>query len=428
MKVSVFGLGYVGSVTAACLANENHSVLGVDVNPQKVAFVNEGKSPILEPGLDEILREAVEAGRLRATTDAGAAIRETECSLICVGTPSLSNGSLDLSQIHRVCQEIGSFLGEKSDPHVVVVRSTVLPGSVEGVLIPALEESSRKSVSDGFSVAVNPEFLREGESVHDFYHPSRVVIGASDAEAASKVGELYDFLSVPVVKTSLRTAEMIKYIDNGFHALKVSFANEIAEVCRKNGVDPYEAMRVFALDRQLNISTAYLRPGFAFGGSCLPKDLRAVLYKAGRDDLDLPLLSSILPSNEEHIQRAVEAVLRSGKKRVGVLGLAFKPGTDDLRESPIIKVIETLVGKGYEVSIHDEFVSLGRLHGSNKAYLEQQLPHVSSLMRDSVEETVGSAEVVVIASRRPAYAAIPERVREDQLLLDLVGINEPGLE
>jgi len=428
MKVSVFGLGYVGSVTAACLANENHSVLGVDVNPQKVAFVNEGKSPILEPGLDEILREAVEAGRLRATTDAGEAIRETECSLICVGTPSRSNGSLDLSQIHRVCQEIGSFLGEKSDPHVVVVRSTVLPGSVEGVLIPALEESSRKSVSDGFSVAVNPEFLREGESVHDFYHPSRVVIGASDPEAASKVGDLYDFLSVPVVKTSLRTAEMLKYIDNGSHALKVSFANEIAEVCQKNGVDPYEAMRVFALDRQLNISTAYLRPGFAFGGSCLPKDLRAVLYKAGRDDLDLPLLSSILPSNEEHIQRAVEAVLRSGKKRVGVLGLAFKPGTDDLRESPIIKVIETLVGKGYEVSIHDEFVSLGRLHGSNKAYLEQQLPHVSSLMRDSVEETVGSAEVVVIASRRPAYAAIPERVREDQLLLDLVGINEPGLE
>ncbi|MGH7557857.1 MAG: nucleotide sugar dehydrogenase [Gemmatimonadota bacterium] len=428
MNVSVFGLGYVGSVTAACLAQEGHDVVGVDVNPLKVDPVNDGRSPILEKGLEEVVAEVVDASRLRATRDSRQAVLETGISLVCVGTPSRSNGSLDVSYVKRVAEEIGAALKVKDEAHTVVFRSTMLPGTTEGVLIPLLKAASDRSVGDGLFVGVNPEFLREGESIEDFYHPSRIVAGSDDEEAFAALRELYATISAPFVETSIRAAEMIKYIDNSFHALKVCFANEISEVCRTSGVDPHEAMRIFALDRQLNISPAYFRPGFAFGGSCLPKDLRAILHKSGRDDLDLPLLSSILPSNEKQVQKAIRAVLEIGNPSVGVLGLSFKPGTDDLRESPIIEVIETLLGKGCELRIYDPYVSLGRLHGSNKAFLEEQLPHVSSLMSDDLAELVRESEVIVIASRQEPFRQVFDLIDEGHVIVDLVGIDAPGLE
>lgn len=427
MNVSVFGLGYVGSVTAACLAREGHAVVGVDVNPLKVDPVNQGRSPILETGLEEILAEDVAAGRLRATRDSAEAVRETEMSLVCVGTPSRPNGSIDASYVKKVADEIGQALADKREAHTVVFRSTMLPGTTEEVLIPLLEAASGRRVGDGLFVAVNPEFLREGESIQDFYHPSRIVAGSRDAAGFEKLRELYATISAPFVETSVRTAELIKYLDNSFHALKVSFANEMAEVCRASGVDAHEAMRIFALDRQLNISPAYLRPGFAFGGSCLPKDLRAILHKSKGDDLDLPLLSSILPSNAKQVRRAVRAILEIGKPSVGVLGLSFKPGTDDLRESPIIEVIETLLGKGCRLRIYDPFVSLGRLHGSNKAFLEEQLPHVSSLMSEDLEELVRTSEVIVIASRQEPFREVFDLVGDEHVIVDLVGIDAPGI-
>jgi GDP-mannose 6-dehydrogenase len=429
MNVSVFGLGYVGSVTAACLAKEGHTVIGVDINPLKVDPINKGQSPIVETGLAEIVAEAVGNGNLRATTDYRQAIGETDVSLLCVGTPSRLNGSIDLAYVRRVTEEIGEALREKEKKagHTVVFRSTMLPGTTESVLIPLLESASDRSRQD-LRVAVNPEFLREGQSIYDFYHPSRIVVGSQDTAAFEILRKLYSTIAAPLIETTIPTAEMIKYIDNSFHALKVCFTNEVSEVCQANGVDPFEAMRLFAMDRQLNISPAYLRPGFAFGGSCLPKDLRAILHKSRRDDLELPLLSSILPSNEKQIRRAVKTVLESGKKSVGVLGLSFKPGTDDLRESPIIDVIETLLGKGYTIRIHDPFVSLSRLHGANKVYLEQQLPHVSSLMSDDVDELLADSDVIVVASRHECFRQALGLVREDHVVVDLVGLDRPSLE
>lgn len=420
MKLSVFGLGYVGCVSAACFAKEGHEVWGVDVNPAKVEIINAGKSPIVEEGIGELIGEMVAAGRLRATIDAAGAVRETELSLVCVGTPSNPNGSLNLTYVKRVCQQIGAALETKGARHTVVVRSTMLPGTVEGTIIPALEVYSGRQAGRDFGVAVNPEFLREGSSLRDFYSPPFTLIGADDEDVAASVLRLYKGVDAPAHVVSTRAAEMVKYACNCFHAVKVSFANEIGNVCKALGIDSHEVMRVFCEDTKLNLSPYYLKPGFAFGGSCLPKDLRAVTYKAKELDVEVPLLQSVLRSNDQQIARAVEMILRSGRRRVGVLGFSFKAGTDDLRESPMVALIETLIGKGLQVALYDRDVSLARLFGANKEYIEREIPHISQLMRGSIEEVLGHAEVVVVGNRAEEFRGVEGRLRDDQLLIDLV--------
>jgi GDP-mannose 6-dehydrogenase len=422
MRVSVFGLGYVGSVTATCIAQDGHTVLGLDANPQKLALVGAGSAPIIEEGLDELMHAAVRSGRLQVTRDSRAAVHETDVSIICVGTPSSQNGSLSLRYLENVCREIAVGLADKSEYHVVVVRSTVLAGTTEEHLIPLLEHETGRRAGRDFGVCVNPEFLREGSAIEDYYHPSYVVIGALDQRSGDLVEALYAAVQAPVVRTDIKTAEMLKYANNAFHALKITFANEIGNFCKARGVDGRKVMDLLCQDRRLNISPTYLKPGFAFGGSCLPKDLRALLYRAKQLDLDCPLLSAVWQSNQRQIQRGIEMVERSGRKKVGVLGLSFKAGTDDVRESPVVPLIETLVGRGYQVSIYDEKVELARLIGTNKTFLEQQIPHISSLMRRSIAEVLEQAEVVVIANNSAAFRQVPEQLRNDQVLVDLVGI------
>jgi len=426
MKVSVFGLGYVGSVSAASFAADGHEVVGVDVNADKVAAVNAGRSPIVEPGLEEQLAEAVSAGRLRATTDTADAIAATEVSLLCVGTPSRKNGSLDLTYLERVASQIGEAIANKSDYHVVVVRSTVLPGTTHEVVIPALERASGKKYGDGFGVSVNPEFLREGTALKDFRKPPLTLVGHNHAADASGTIALYQAIDAPLISTSIRVAEMIKYTSNTWHALKVCFANEIGNVCKRLGVDSHEVMDVFCRDEKLNLSPYYLKPGFAFGGSCLPKDVRALQYRAKELDVDLPVISSILPSNRMQIEHAVNAVLDTGKKRIGLLGFSFKAGTDDLRESPIVILAESLLGKGCSLKIYDKNVSIARLVGSNKDYIEGQIPHLSSLLCDTIEEVIDQSEVIVVGNQGPEFAAALERCRPEQIVIDLVRVAVPG--
>ncbi|HEY7253670.1 MAG TPA: nucleotide sugar dehydrogenase, partial [Methylomirabilota bacterium] len=382
MRVSVFGLGYVGCVTAACLAKAGHEVLGVDINPEKVAMVSTGTSPLVEPGLGEVLDEMVNAGRLRATTSTAEAISASDLGLICVGTPSRDSGQLDVTAVERVAEDIGHAVRKRTAPYTVVLRSTVLPGTTESILVPALGKAGGPG---GVAVAVNPEFMREGSSLHDFARPPLTLVGCADTDTASLVRELYADVDAPFVHTSVRTAEMAKYVSNAFHALKVTFANEIGDLCEALGADPQEVMRIFALDRKLNISEAYLRPGFAFGGSCLPKDVRALLYAARAADLVVPMLAEILPSNERQIQQGVSRVLATRRRRIGVLGLAFKAGTDDLRESPMVRLVEALIGKGCDVRILDRSVSIARLGGANRRYIEEEIPHIASVMCDSLE-------------------------------------------
>src|SRR5947209_2073401 len=422
MKLSIFGLGYVGCVSAACFAKEGHEVIGVDVNQAKVEIINSGKSPIVEAGINELIGEVVQAGRLKATTDTGAAVRDSEMSLICVGTPSASNGSLDLSYIKRVCQEIGSALQTKKERHVVVVRSTMLPGTIEGLVVPTLESSSGKRAGEGFAVCINPEFLREGSSLKDFYAPPFTLIGADDEEAAASVRRLYAGIDAPLLVTGTKSAEMVKYTCNCFHALKVSFANEIGNICKSLDVDSHEVMNLFCQDTKLNLSPYYLKPGFAFGGSCLPKDLRAIIYKAKELDVDVPLLQAVLPSNRRQIERAVEMVLHAGRKRIGVLGFSFKAGTDDLRESPMVTLIETLLGKGMQLSIYDRDVSLARLFGANKEYIEREIPHISQLMRSTVEEVLTNSDLLIIGNKAEEFRDIETKLRSDQIVIDLVRI------
>ena len=426
MKVSVFGLGYVGSVSAAAFADDGHQVVGVDVVPDKVSAVNEGRSPIVEPGLADLLRRGVESGRLRATTSTEDAVQSTDLSLICVGTPSRKNGSLDLTYLTRVCEEIGQVLRDKDDYHVVVVRSTVLPGTTHGTVIPALEAASGKKYGQGFGVSVNPEFLREGTAIRDFTHPPLTLVGHNHAVDAAPTKALYQNIEAPLFSASIRVAEMIKYTSNTWHALKVCFANEIGNVCKRLGVDSHEVMDVFCRDEKLNLSPYYLKPGFAFGGSCLPKDVRALQYRAKEIDVDLPVISSILPSNRMQIEHAVTEVVDTGKKRVGLLGFSFKAGTDDLRESPIVILAESLLGKGYSLKIYDRNVSLARLVGSNKDYIEGQIPHLSSLLCDTLEEVIDGSEVIVVGNQSPEFAAALETCRPDQIVIDLVRVPVSG--
>lgn len=420
MKLSVFGLGYVGCVAAACLAEAGHDVVGVDVNPTKVEIINSGTSPIIEDGISELIAKVVASGHLSATTDSARAIRDSDISLVCVGTPSNQNGSLHLRHVEQVCSEIGAALKNKQDRHIVVIRSTMLPGTVENTVVPVLEETSGKKAVRDFGICINPEFLREGSSLKDYHAPPFTLIGADDEVTMSAVRSLYADIKAPTFVTSLKTAEMVKYVCNCFHALKVTFANEVGNICKALQIDSHQVMQVFCQDTKLNLSPYYLKPGFAFGGSCLPKDLRAINYKAKELDVEVPVLSSILPSNRLQIERALEMVVRSGKKRVGVLGFSFKAGTDDLRESPIVTLIETLIGKGFELAIYDRHVSVAKLVGANKEYIEREIPHISKLMRNNVDGVLDDSDIVIIGNQAEEFRSVAERLRSDQQLIDLV--------
>lgn len=418
--VSVFGLGYVGCVLAACLADNGHRVIGVDNNCTKVDIINGGSSPVIEPGLDSLVAKNVQAGRLVATDDPHWAVLNSAISFICVGTPGNPNGSLNTSYVSRVCEEIGRSLAEKDGYHTVIVRSTLLPGSTEEIVLPVLERSSGKHAGQDFGLGFNPEFLREGISIQDFYSPPYTVIGAEDERVVEVVKEVYSMIDAPFMVEPIKVAEMVKYVNNAFHALKVTFANEIGAVCKQQNIDSHKVMELFCMDHKLNLSPYYLKPGFAFGGSCLPKDLRALLYHSHRQDTTLPVLEAILPSNRNQIEYAFQLIRQTGCKRVGVLGLSFKDGTDDLRESPLVELIEQLVGKGYQVRVYDKNVSLARLHGANRAYIEQEIPHIAQLMAESIDEVVAQSDVLVLGNADKGNQGAYEQLREDHLVIDLV--------
>ena len=423
MKISIFGLGYVGAVTAACLANEGHEVVGVDVDSFKVEIINQGRSPIVEEGISELINEVVGKKLLRATTDVEDAVNNSDVSMICVGTPSNENGSLKLAFVERVSQQIGESLSRKAASHVVVVRSTMLPGTADGLVKSTLETYSGKKAGRDFHVGVNPEFLREGTSIKDFYSPPFTVIGTDTPEAGEILRGLYSNLSAPIFVTSIRTAEMVKYACNCFHALKVSFANEIGNLCKEMEIDSHEVMDVFCQDKKLNLSSYYLKPGFAFGGSCLPKDLRALQYRAKELDLAVPVLDAALASNLLQIERAIQMVAKTGKKKIGVLGFSFKAGTDDLRESPVVSVIERLIGKGFDVKLFDREVSLAKLIGANKEFIEREIPHISKLMSDDMQQVIEHSEVLIIGNRSPLFESLLTKLQPDAIVIDLVRVN-----
>jgi GDP-mannose 6-dehydrogenase len=424
MRVSVFGLGYVGTVSAGCLANDGHEVVGVDPIQTKVELINQGHTPIIESEIGGIIAANVKSGRLRAVVDPEEAIQGTDLSFVCVGTPSQPNGNLDLRFIRRICEQIGEALKGKNARHTVVIRSTILPGTMHKVVIPTLEEFSGKKAAADFGVCNNPEFLREGSAVKDFRCPPKTVIGELDRSSGDILATLYEKLDAPLIRTDLETAEMVKYVDNSWHALKIGFANEIGNLCKSFGLDAHEVMKIFCQDRKLNISTAYLLPGFAFGGSCLPKDLRALSYKAKMHDLQLPILTSILPSNEMQISRGLQLIVEKGHTRVGILGFSFKAGTDDLRESPLIEVIERLIGKGYELRIYDKNVNIASLVGANRDFILNRIPHISKLMVGDIDAVLNHAQTVVIGNKDPDFKGVPERLQEGQVLVDFVRIVE----
>lgn len=424
MKVSVIGLGYVGTVVAGCLARDGHDVIGVDVEQHKVDLINHGESPIVEPNVGALLAEQVASARLSATTDITAAIQLTDIALVCVGTPSLANGGISLEFLSRVCEQIGRALREHDGSPLIVVRSTVLPGTTRETVIPTLERESGRHAGAGFSVCVNPEFLREGSAVEDFYDPPKTVIGAADRAGGDRLASLYADISAPLVRTDLETAEMIKYADNAWHALKIGFANEIGNLCKAVSIDAHELMNIFCLDRKLNVSPRYLKPGFAFGGYCLPKDLRALVNKAGKLEVAIPILSSILPSNERQIERGVRAVIDAGNRRVGILGISFKAGTDDMRESPVVELAERLIGKGFDLRVYDENVNLARTSGTNRAFILNRVPHISRLMVGSMNEVIDHADTIVVGNAAPEFAALPQLITDEQTIIDLVRITD----
>ncbi len=408
MKITVIGLGYVGAVSAGCLARRGHEVIGVDVNLRKVAAINEGEAPVLEPGLPEAIAEAARSGRLRATDDVAYAVRETDVSLLCVGTPSGAQGSIDLSALERVCADIGESLGNSPRRHTVVVRSTVLPGTTEEIVIPALERSSGLKAGRDFGVAMNPEYLREGTGVADFDTPEKTVIGQLDEQSGDAVAEMFGDFADRIFRVPIRVAEAAKYVDNAFHALKVGFANEVGALSMEFGIDSHQLMEIFKADRKLNISEAYLTPGFCFGGSCLPKDLRALVHRAKGAHVDVPILESVLESNEAHFRRTYDLLTANGRRRIGLFGLAFKPNTDELRESPFVELAERLIGKGYDLRIYDPSIHLPSLTGTNREYIEEHLPHLKQLLP---RPRARSSSTPRRASSRPATPRSDERCR-----------------
>jgi len=426
LRISVFGLGYVGTVSAACFAADGNHVFGVDPVSDKVDLINQGLSPIVEAEIGGIIEETAQKGQLRATQDPIAAVQETDLSFVCVGTPSQSNGNLDLRYIRRICEQIGQALRSKDSKHTVVIRSTILPGTMRKVVIPTLEEFAEKKAGEEIGICYNPEFLREGTAVKDFRYPPKTVFGELDRESGDLLATLYERIQAPLIRTDLNNAEMIKYVDNSWHALKIGFANEIGSLCDAFGVDAEEVMNIFCQDKKLNISPAYLKPGFAFGGSCLPKDLRALSYQAKMHDLQLPILNSVLPSNEMQIASGVKQVIESGNSRVGVLGFSFKAGTDDLRESPMIEVIERLIGKGYDLRIYDRNVNIAALVGANRDFILNRIPHISRLMSPSVDAVLAHAQTIVIGNYDPEFGQVQSQLRDGQCLVDLVRITRQG--
>jgi GDP-mannose 6-dehydrogenase len=425
MNISIFGLGYVGAVSLACLARDGHRVVGVDIEQTKLEQIAAGKTPVVEEGMVELMAQVVATGRVSVTRDTRDAVLKTELSLICVGTPSAPNGSQDQSAVLRLAQELGEAMREKAAGHVFVFRSTLVPGTVEEVLRPILERASGKKEGVDFHICYQPEFLREGTSIRDYDNPPFTIVGASAEASVSTLQQLFGHLPCAFHATSIRSAEMVKYCCNNFHALKITFANETARLCEALGVDPFEVMDLVCRDTQLNLSRAYLRPGFAFGGSCLPKDLRATLYLAKTRDVELPMLGGVLQSNRLHIDHAIAKVLASGKRRVGMIGLAFKSGTDDLRESPLVLLAEQLIGKGLSLLVYDPEVHLSNLLGANRRFIERHLPHIGALMRRDIESVIGESQLLIVGLCDPvAFQAIERLARADQVIIDLV--NLPG--
>lgn len=422
MKISIFGLGYVGAVSAGCLASDGHIVIGVDSNQTKVDLINKGLTPIIENEIGDMIAKSVDSGKLRATTSVLDAVMGSDIALICVGTPSSLNGNLDLSYVRRVCEEIGAVLKEKEGFYVVVGRSTMLPGSMRDIVIPTLEAFSGKKAGVDFGVCNNPEFLREGTAVYDYFNPPKTVIGESDPRAGDCLVELYKNMDAPLIRTDIETAEMVKYTDNNWHALKVVFANEIGNIAKALGIDGHKVMEIFCKDTKLNLSSYYMKPGFAFGGSCLPKDVRALTYKGKTLDLELPILNAIIPSNKRQIDKAIEMITSKNKRKVGILGFAFKAGTDDLRESPIIDVIEYLIGKGYELKLYDKNVNLAALTGANRDYILNHIPHISKLMVSNMQEVLDFAETLVIGNGADEFKSVIDNLNSNQVLVDLVRV------
>lgn len=423
-RVSLFGLGYVGAVTAACLAARGFRVTGVDISPAKIEMLNAGKSPIIEESIAELIGEAVSSGKLTATADISQAIADTDVSLICVGTPSKANGDLELQYVERVSAQIGEELAKKSSYHTVIVRSTVLPGTTEEIIKPILEKSSGKRVGKDFGLCFNPEFLREASSVKDFYEPPFTLVGVSHERDAEAVRSLYGWLEAEFIVVDIRTAEMVKYINNSYHGLKVAFANEVGRLCAALGVDSHPVMEIFCKDTKQNLSAYYLKPGYAFGGSCLPKDLRAILYKAKSLDVSMEVFASIIPSNLTQIKQGLDMVERAGNKKVGLLGLSFKAGTDDMRESPLVALVETLLGKGYQLKIFDKNVSLAKLVGSNKAYIENEIPHIGELLTESLDEVIAASDTIIIGNSAPEFREALGRIPDGKTVIDLVRITD----
>lgn len=423
MKISIFGLGYVGAVSLACLSRDGHEVIGVDIEPAKLELIKAGKTPVVEEGMVELMAQVAASGRVTVTSDAQQAVQDSEISLICVGTPSAANGSQDQGAILRLAAEIGQAIGQKQAPHLVVFRSTLVPGSVEDVLRPIIEEASGKKDGEGFFLCFQPEFLREGSSIRDYDKPPFTVIGANHAYPVERLQALFGHLPCKFLPTSVRSAEMMKYSCNNFHALKITFANETARLCDALGVDPFEVMDLMCQDTQLNISKAYLKPGFAFGGSCLPKDLRATTYLAKTHDLELPMLAGILSSNRQHLDLAFSKLLAKGKRKIGFIGLSFKTGTDDLRESPLVTLAEQLIGKGVQLSIYDPEVHLASLLGANRSFVEKHLPHIGQMLKADLSEVIAGSELLVMGlSGADVAKQVAELARPDQYLLDLVNL------
>jgi GDP-mannose 6-dehydrogenase len=422
-RISIFGLGYVGAVSLACLARDGHRVIGVDIDPVKLNLIRSRKSPILEEGIQELMRDVVDSGRVSVSDDTAWAIQQTEVSFICVGTPSAANGSQDLSAILRLAEKIGQALKNKRAFHTIVVRSTVQPGTLEEKIEPILERESGKRSGVDFGLAFQPEFLREGSSIRDYDHPPYTIVGANCEAAINAVRGIFQHLEARFLVTSIRVAETLKMSCNAFHALKITFANEIGRISEAMGIDSHEVMRLVCADTRLNISPAYMKPGFAFGGSCLPKDLRALTQIARQNDIEIPMLSSLLTSNRVHIDHAVEKILKLGRPKVGMLGLSFKTGTDDLRESPLVMVAKRLIGEGCELRIFDPEVQLSRLLGANRSYIESHIPHVASLLCDSMDCLVSSSEVILVGIQQSVLNdALQDLVREDQTVIDLVNL------
>ena len=421
MRISIFGLGYVGAVCAGCLSARGHEVVGVDISATKIDLINQGKSPIVEPGLEELLQQGLQTGRLRGTTDVAAAVRDTDVSFICVGTPSKKNGDLELDYIEGVCREIGFAMRDKPGRHTVVVRSTVLPGTAKNVVLPIIEDCSGKKAGADFGLAVNPEFLRESTAIKDYDFPPMTVIGEFDTASGDLLASIYEELDAPIIRKDIEVAEMIKYTCNVWHAAKVTFANEIGNIAKAVGVDGREVMDVICQDNKLNLSKYYMKPGFAFGGSCLPKDVRALNYRASSLDVEAPMIGALMRSNATQVQNAFDMIAGYDKRKVALLGLSFKAGTDDLRESPLVELAEMLIGKGYDLSIYDNNVEYARVYGANKDYIESKIPHVSSLLNSDFDSVVDNADVIILGNGDKRFADLAENTPAGKQIIDLVG-------